>query len=163
MISNTPSVSNCRAHTHAISTRVICGKPRKIVLQPELQIADRDACPMDIGSGNVVVQSIGCVDIDVSVYDESGNKFLNVTSLQFDWLVDPYKSAKILSKDSVYPRNLTVGNIPIGHSHYQTIEPTVDKGVVVLNVTLSGYRSSVSFFNNIYKILFYTIEIVIQS
>ncbi|CAG9865544.1 unnamed protein product [Phyllotreta striolata] len=143
MISNTPSVSNCKPQTHSISTKIICGKPRKVTLQPELQIADTDGCPMDIGSGNVVVQSMDCINVEVSVYDECGNKFLNVTSLQFDWLVEPYKSARVLNKESVYPRNLTVGNVPVGHNHYQTIHPTVDKGVIVLNVSVSGYRSSI--------------------
>ncbi|CAH1116509.1 unnamed protein product [Phaedon cochleariae] len=140
MISNTPTVSNCKTQTSSITTRVTCGKPRRITLQPELRIADSVACPMDLSSGNVIVQSTRNIDIDVTVYDDSGNRFLNFTSLNLDWRITPAGSGVLLNKDGVFPKNLTVGDVPVGHRFTQVVEPSLDKGSLVINVTVKGYK-----------------------
>ncbi|XP_023018857.2 nucleoporin 210 [Leptinotarsa decemlineata] len=143
MISNTPEVSNCKTKTSSIITRVTCGKPRKITLQPELRIADVDGCPMDLISGNVVVQSTKNIDIDVTVYDDCGNKFLNITSFYLDWKIAPAGSGVVLSNTGVFPRNITIGDVPVGNKFHQTLQPSLDKGSLVLNVTIRGYNPSV--------------------
>ncbi|XP_057657575.1 nuclear pore membrane glycoprotein 210 [Diorhabda carinulata] len=143
MISNTPTASNCKSQTHSVRTRINCAKPRKIVLQPELKIADSNACPMDLGSGNVVVQSTRNIDIDVSVFDESGLKFLNISSLNLGWTVEPYNSADVQVNNGAIPKNLTFGDIPISFRWYQALEPSLDRGQVVVNVTAIGYKKEV--------------------
>ncbi|KAG5875314.1 hypothetical protein JTB14_016901 [Gonioctena quinquepunctata] len=143
MISNTPQVSNCKSQTSSIMTRVTCGKPRRITLQPELRISDADGCPMDLTSGNVVVQSTKNIDIDVTVYDDCGNKFLNISSFKLDWRIDPFGSGNLLHKDGIFPRNISVGEVPIGSKFFQTLEPALDKGSLTVNVTVQGYNTAI--------------------
>lgn len=141
MISNSPVVANCKSQTSTVTTRVICGKPRRIVLQPELQIADENACPMDLSSGNVAVQSSANIDIEVNVYDDCGMRFLNISSLNLDWSVSPINMGTISNKDGTFPKNITVGNVPVAFKHYQTLTPNVEVGTLLLNVTVRGYKA----------------------
>ncbi|VEN56349.1 unnamed protein product [Callosobruchus maculatus] len=149
MISNTPAVSNCKAQTSTVTTRVACGKPRRVTIRPQLQIANPSACPMDLSSGSAAVQSNDDVDLEVNVFDDCGQRFLNVSSLLFDWQIPGPKAkkeslvAKLKNKDGVFPRNLTVGDVPIGETFYQTVTPLVAIGTVTLNVTVVGYRTAV--------------------
>lgn len=143
MITNTPTISNCKPHTSSVVTRVVCGKPRKITLQPEFKIADIHACPMDLSSGNVVVQSSKNIDLDVIVYDDNGNKFLNFSSFKLEWMLMPMSGGLLLNKDGIFPRNYTVGNVPISYKSYQTLTPSLDIGNLELNVTVRGYRPNV--------------------
>lgn len=119
---------------------MICGKPRRITLQPELQIADTSNCPMDLSSGNVVVQSTSLIDIGVAVWDDCGNRFLNFSSLNLDWRVSPFEAGIVLSKDGVFPKNITVGSVPIADRSYQSFMPHIDVGPLEINVTVLGYN-----------------------
>lgn len=143
IISNSPSITNCKSQTSSVTTRVTCGKPRKLILQPELKIANVDACPMDLGSGSVVVQSTKNIDLDVIIYDDCGNKFLNISSLNFEWLASPSSSADFLSKNSIFPKNITIGNIPISLKNYQSLQPNIEIGALNVNATITGYKSNV--------------------
>ncbi|CAH1996561.1 unnamed protein product [Acanthoscelides obtectus] len=149
MISNTPLVSNCKAQTSTVTTRVTCGKPRRVTIKPLLQIADPSACPMDLNSGSAAVQSNDDVVLEVNVFDDCGQRFLNVSSLLFDWQIGGPKAkkeslvAKVKHKDGVFPRNLTVGDVPIGETFFQTVTPLVEIGTVSLNVTVVGYKTAV--------------------
>lgn len=140
MISNNPTSANCQGQTSTITTRVVCGKPRRITLQPELQIADTSNCPMDLSSGNVVVQSTKVIDIDVVVWDDCGNKFLNFSSLNLDWRVSPFESGILLSKDGVFPKNISLGTVSIADQNYQSFMPHIDIGPLDINVTILGYN-----------------------
>lgn len=128
MITNTPAVANCKAHTSSITTKITCGKPRKIVLQPELKIADPNACPMDLSSGHVVVQSSHDIDIEVLVYDDVGSKFLNISSFFLDWSLSDVGMGSIMNKMSAFPRNISVGSVAVAHKHFQIVTPAVNLG-----------------------------------
>lgn len=143
LITNKPATENCKTHSSAIMTRVTCGKPRKILLQPELKIADANACPMDLTSGNVVVQSTKNINLDVILYDDCGAKFLNISSLNFEWSVAPPGSADLLNKNGVFPKNITIGNVPISLKNYQVVQPNVQVGGLSVNVTVTGYKMGV--------------------
>ncbi|XP_060536617.1 nuclear pore membrane glycoprotein 210 [Cylas formicarius] len=143
MISNTPSSANCQTRTSTLTTRVVCGKPRKITLQPQLKIADTSACPMDLGSGNVIVQCTKVIDVDVVLFDESGNRFLNFTSLNLHWAVYPFDSGILLSKDSIFPKNITLGTVMVADKSFQSFMPYIDVGQITINVTALGYIKSI--------------------
>ncbi|KAJ8960331.1 hypothetical protein NQ318_004065 [Aromia moschata] len=132
-----------QTQTSSITTRITCGKPRKVTLQPELRVADIDACPMDLSSGNVVVQSTKNIDLEVAVFDDCGTRFLNISSFILDWVLKPYGTGNLLNKNGVFPKNSTIGNVPIAMKSYQTLEPSVDVGDLEINVTITGYNSKV--------------------
>ncbi|XP_018577251.1 nuclear pore membrane glycoprotein 210 [Anoplophora glabripennis] len=143
IITNSPSASNCKSQSSSVTTRVTCGKPRKLVLQPELKIADANACPMDLSSGNVVVQSTKNIDLSVVIYDDCGNKFLNISSLNFVWTVTPSSGADFLSKNGVFPKNITIGSAPIALKSYQSLHPNIEVGNLEVNVTVTGYKLNI--------------------
>lgn len=128
MITNTPAVSNCKAHTSSVTTKVTCGKPRKITLQPQLKIADSDACPMDLSSGHVVVQSSNNIDIEVTVYDDVGSKFLNISSLFLDWSLSDVGMGRLLNRDGTFSMPISIGSVEVGNKHFQTLSPAVQVG-----------------------------------
>ncbi|KAJ8925773.1 hypothetical protein NQ315_009621 [Exocentrus adspersus] len=143
MISNTPTSANCKAKSSVVTTRITCGKPRRIVLQPDLRIADASACPMDLSSGHVVVQSTKNIDVDVIVFDDCGSRFLNISSLNFEWLVAPSGNAEFLSKNGVYPKNITIGSVSVCLKNYQSIQPRIEVGDLTVNASITGYKSNV--------------------
>lgn len=128
MITNTPVAANCKGHTSSVTTKVTCGKPRKITLQPLLNVANTEACPMDLSSGNVVVQSSNNIDIEVTVYDDIGSKFLNISSFFLDWSLSNVGMAKVLNRDGAFPKNISIGSVEISNKHYQTLSPAVQIG-----------------------------------
>lgn len=143
IISNSPGADNCKSPSSSVTTRITCGKPRKLALQPELKIADINACPMDLSSGNVVVQSTKNIDLDVAIYDDCGNKFLNISSFNFDWVVKPSNGADFLSKNGVFPKNITIGSASIALKNYQSLQPNIEVGNLEVNVTVTGYKLNV--------------------
>ncbi|XP_050315586.1 nuclear pore membrane glycoprotein 210 [Anthonomus grandis grandis] len=143
MISNTPSSTGCQGQKSTVTTRVICGKPRKITLQPELEISDSHNCPMDLSSGNVVVQSTKVIDIDVTVWDDCGNRFLNFSSLNLEWRVTPFESGIVLSKDGIFAKNISLGTVPVADRSYQSFMPHIDVGPLEINVTVQGYNKAI--------------------
>ncbi|KAH1015131.1 hypothetical protein HUJ05_012909 [Dendroctonus ponderosae] len=143
MISNNPTASNCQGQTSSVTTRVVCGKPRRITLQPELQIADTSNCPMDLSSGNVVVQSTGVIDIDVVVWDDCGNRFLNFSSLNLHWRVSPFEAGILVNKDGVFPKNISLGTVAVADKSYQSFMPHIDIGPIEINVTVMNYNSAI--------------------
>ncbi|XP_066245926.1 nuclear pore membrane glycoprotein 210 [Euwallacea similis] len=149
MITNNPASSNCQGQTSSIVTRVVCGKPRRITLQPELQITDSSNCPMDLSSGNVVVQSTRLIDIDVNVWDDCGNRFLNFSSLNLDWKVSPFKAGIVVSKDGIFQKNISVGSVLIADKSFQSFMPRIDVGALEVNVTILGYNKEVLSKNSI--------------
>ncbi|KAL1512846.1 hypothetical protein ABEB36_002363 [Hypothenemus hampei] len=149
MISNNPTSSNCQGQTSSVTTRVVCGKPRRVTLQPDLQISDTSNCPMDLSSGNVVIQSTGVIDIDVVVWDDCGNRMLNYSSLNLDWRVSPFEAGILLSKDGVFPRNVSLGTVSIADKSYQSFMPHIDVGPLEINVTVLGYNKAILNKNNI--------------
>ncbi|KAJ8985935.1 hypothetical protein NQ317_010692 [Molorchus minor] len=129
MISNSPAAANCKSQTSSITTRVT--------------VADIDACPMDLSSGNVVIQSTKNIDLDVAVFDDCGTRFLNISSLELEWVLKPFGSGTLLNKNSVFTRTLSIGTVPITFKSYQTLQPSVDVGDLEVNVTVNGYITKI--------------------
>ncbi|CAG9763709.1 unnamed protein product [Ceutorhynchus assimilis] len=149
MISNNPTAENCQGQTSSITTRIVCGKPRKITLQPQLQIADTSNCPMDLSSGNVVIQNTKIIDIDVNVWDDCGNKFLNFTSLNLEWRVVPSEAGVLVNKVGVFPKNISIGTVAVADKWYQSFMPRVDIGPLEINVTVVGYNKAILYKHSI--------------
>ncbi|XP_028139589.1 nuclear pore membrane glycoprotein 210 [Diabrotica virgifera virgifera] len=143
-IQNIQKTSSSQRQTHVVQTRISCATPREIILQPEIKVADTNICPLDLESSYVIVHSNTSITLDVSVYDESGLKFLNITSLSLVWNIDPYGSAKIKHPDGLFENNLEFSGVPIAFRMYQILETTVEKGTMGVNVSISGYNKAKS-------------------
>lgn len=118
-ISNSPLLPNTKTKESVANVRVICGKPRSVALQPKIKVADACSCPMDLSADRVVVNSNEDVELEVAVRDELGRKFLNVSSLKFEWGSKPEDLATLASSDGTFERFTTKGSIVFGNGSYQ--------------------------------------------
>lgn len=148
-VANISPVPNCKNQETVVTTKVICGKPRAINVQPEIKVADAQSCPMDLSAERVVAQSYKEIELDVSVLDENGRKFLNISSLKLDWKMSPAELGVIRNKDGVYSRYFTINNYLCGNKSYQIIQPKAQTGVIDISATVIGYRKTSL---NVYKI-----------
>ncbi|CAH0550671.1 unnamed protein product [Brassicogethes aeneus] len=141
IVSNKPSAQHCKSRSASVTTRITCGKPRKIQLQPNFDVADD--CPMDTSAGNVAIPNLRSLDIGVSVFDDCGKRFLNISSLVFVWTLTPPKSGKFASKDGTFPQNITEGTIEVADNAYQTLTTTGDFKQLLINCTLDRYNNKI--------------------
>ncbi|RZC37684.1 nuclear pore membrane glycoprotein 210, partial [Asbolus verrucosus] len=143
VISNTPSVPNCKSHGSTLITKVICGKPRRLHIQPEIKVADAKSCPMDLSADRIVVPNKQDIELDVIVQDELGRVFVNASSLLFTWESKPHGDVKFRSVDSVLSKYEMFGTIPVVNKSQQIIRPYRDTGLLEVTGTVVSYKISV--------------------
>lgn len=141
IVSNKPTTANCKAQSASATARISCGKPSKLVLQPNFQTAAN--CPMDMSSGNVVIPTFKEMDFDILVYNDCGHRFLNISSLLFTWALTPSKAGKFASKDGSFPNDFMYENIPISDKAYQTLFLQSEFKQLSINTSLIGYNKKV--------------------
>lgn len=137
---NSPMLENCKNQEFSYMVTVICGKPRAISLRPQLKVADKRACPMDLNAQRVVVQSSNQIELEVTVLDEIGRIFLNISSLKFEWTLSPADEGKFGVVDGTFSRNETEGFIIYANGSYQTVESNFKVGILEVYVKLIGYH-----------------------
>lgn len=137
---NTVPVPNCKNQETIATVKVICGKPRLVSLQPEIKVADAQLCPMDLNAERVVVQSYNDIDLDVTVLDENGKRFYNISSLSFKWDLESAELGVIKYKSGVYSRYTLINDYVIGNKSYQMIKPKAQTGVMNITATVIGYN-----------------------
>ncbi|XP_970065.4 nuclear pore membrane glycoprotein 210 [Tribolium castaneum] len=142
-ISNTPSLPNCKSHGSTVTTKVICGKPRRLHIQPEVKVNDAKACPMDLSADRVVVPNNQDIELEVVVIDELGRVFLNTSSLLFTWESRPAGEVKFQSIDSTITKHEMFGSVPLVNKTLQIIRPYIDSGLLEVTGTVKGYKMSV--------------------
>lgn len=83
------------------------------------------------------------VELDVTIRDENGLRFLNISSLRFEWSLTPESMGKIELTDRVISRDKFLGSLNYGDRSYQVVTPKA--GVTLLNVhaKIIGYVSDV--------------------
>lgn len=98
-ISNKCNRNNCRTRTSSVLTRIICGKPyRMYLIEPNSLTNHLDDCPLLMNSteeDSAVVRSTEDLKLEVAIYDEFNNKFLNASSLKINWVVSPLNAAQV--------------------------------------------------------------------
>jgi nuclear pore complex protein Nup210 len=137
-ISNTPSLPNCKSHGSTVVTKVICGKPRRVHIQPEVKVSDAKSCPMDLSADRIIIPNNQDIELDVVVIDELGKVFLNASSLLFAWESRPAGEVKFYSVDSVITKFELFGTIPLINKTQQVIRPYLDSGLLEITGTLTG-------------------------
>lgn len=137
---NTSPVPNCKNQETLATVKVICGKPRMISLQPEIKVADAQLCPMDLNAERVVVQSYNDIDLDVTVFDDNGRRFFNISSLSFKWDLQSPELGVIKQKDGVFSRYTMIDDFVIGNKSYQIIKPRAQTGMMNITARVVGYN-----------------------
>ncbi|GJQ66575.1 hypothetical protein Trydic_g4553 [Trypoxylus dichotomus] len=142
-ISNRPLIPACKNPTASYTVQVFCAKPRSVFLQPEIKVADADSCPMDLSADKVVVESNQDIELDVIVLDENGQKFLNISSLKFDWSTVPDAFGEMKWKDRTMLRDKLVGTLNYGDKSYQVVTPKSGITTLVVHAKITGYLSDI--------------------
>lgn len=128
---------------------MICGKPRRLHIQPEVKVQDAKACPMDLSADRVVIPNNQDIELEVIVIDDLGRVFLNTSSLLFTWESRPTGEVKFHSLDSTISKQEMFGSIPLGNKTVQIIRPYIDSGLLEITGSVKGYKMSVLKANHI--------------
>lgn len=139
-ITNTAHLPNCINSESIAKIWVICGKPRAVVLQPKMKVADAQSCPMDLSGDRIAVQSYQDIELGVIVKDQEGRRFIDISSFKFEWSLTPKDSAELAIANSVLKRKAPK---QCGDETYQLLTPKITSGTIDVTVTLVGYLKSV--------------------
>ncbi|KRT81282.1 hypothetical protein AMK59_6258, partial [Oryctes borbonicus] len=142
-IANNPLIPACKNPVASYTVKVFCAKPRSVFLQPEIKVADADSCPMDLSAEKVVVESNQDVELDVIVRDENGQRFLNISSLKFDWSTVPSDFGAMKWKDRTMFRDKLVGTLNYGDKSYQVVTPKAGITSLIVHAKVTGYLSDI--------------------
>lgn len=98
---------------------------------------------MDISMDRVVVQSYEPIEVDVIVRDDLGKKFNNISSLKFEWTLQPSELGALLTMDGTFQRYSKKGTVIFGNDSYQTVTPKAQTGTIDITTKIIGYHDGV--------------------
>lgn len=140
-VSNVPLFPNCR-HTRVSETiNVVCGKPRYIYLLAEFK--DNQKCPISQNAEKIIAHSDKRLKISVSVKDESGRQFDNITSLNIEWNLKPSDSGGVEIPSGMIEDTWTDENVILPKNHYQNVIFRKQYGTLAVFATVTGYQKHV--------------------
>ncbi|KAI4468828.1 nuclear pore membrane glycoprotein [Holotrichia oblita] len=142
-IVNSPMIPACKNPAASVTVKVYCAKPRSVSLQPEIKVADAESCPMDLSAEKVVVESNQDIELDVTVRDENGLRFLNISSLKFEWSTTPGDAGIVMWKNRITARDKLVGSLNYGDRSYQVITPKTGLRSLTVHAKIVGYLPEV--------------------
>ncbi|KAK4884343.1 hypothetical protein RN001_000614 [Aquatica leii] len=143
LIDNNPLLPNTKNKKSYAEITVICTTPYTISLHPLIQIADTNACPMDVSADRIIIPSYKTTEIDVKVRDSNNNLFSNPSALDLYWNLSPADSADLGNSEGVFSRNVTENGITFTNGSYQTITPKSTAGILKLSVGINSKTKSV--------------------
>lgn len=107
-----------------------------------MKVADAQSCPMDLSADRIAVQSYQDIELAVIVKDQEGRRFIETSSLRFDWTLNPRDGGELAIANSVLRRKSTKSQ-QCGDETYQLITPKLATGSVDVTVTVVGYLKNV--------------------
>jgi nuclear pore complex protein Nup210 len=139
-VTNRPSAGHCTGSVSTATLKVRCAKPRYVSLASELKVAD-SSCPLNVNSEKLVTQNYRQVELLVTVKDEHGRAFDNVTSLYFDWKLSEPSLGNIQEKGAVIAEDVQERGITLPHRQYQVLTPRATTGLLEVTVAIVAYRT----------------------
>ena len=140
-VTNKPPAAHCKKSVATATLKVRCAKPRYISLTSELKTPDISSCPLSLNSEKVVTQSYKLVELLVTVKDEGGRVFDNITSLLFDWKLSHPSLGTIQEKGRVLAENIKEKDITVPYKYYQVLKPKARTGVLEVTVVVVAYQT----------------------
>ncbi|GFG29271.1 hypothetical protein Cfor_07948 [Coptotermes formosanus] len=139
-VTNKPPVAHCKKSVSTATLKVRCAKPRYVSLTSELKTSDMSFCPLGLNLEKLVTQSYKPVELLVTVKDEDGRAFDNITSLFFDWKLSHPSLGTIQEKGRVLAENVKEKDITVPHKYYQVLKPKSRTGVLEVTVAVVAYQ-----------------------
>ncbi|CAH0391939.1 unnamed protein product [Bemisia tabaci] len=139
-ISNNPNYVRCKATEAIAQVKVICAKPRYIVLKPDVSNFG-EKCPMNPHSDWIVAHCYQNIEVAVTIKDADGRVFDNATSLDTNWNVASTDLGSVAAPGMIPLKYRAENNYLIPESHFQVIIPKNITGSMKVTASLRGYRS----------------------
>lgn len=140
-VTNMPSLGHCKRSVAMATIKVRCAKPRYVSLTSELKVPDSSSCPLNLNSEKLVTQNYKQVELLVTVKDEHGHVFDNITSLYFDWKLSHPSLATVWEKGTVLAENFQEKDITLPHKYYQVLKPKARTGMMEVTVAVVAYQT----------------------
>ncbi|KAK7861839.1 hypothetical protein R5R35_000596 [Gryllus longicercus] len=140
-VSNKPVVKQSGHSESTASVRILCAKPRYLVLLPEVDNPTKASCPINLSPERVVVQSFNNVKLLAIVKDAHGREFYNISSLQFDWKLSDDSLASVVKPEFVQVE--VDDHIPPNVHFYQYLQPHGKTGVLEVKAIVVGYHAHI--------------------
>lgn len=132
---------NCQNVGAIANIRIICGKPRYIYLQPEFK--DSENCPIAKNTDKVMAHCDKPLKIMVTVKDEDGKIFDNITSLNIEWNLKPSSNGIIQITNGVIEETFNDYNTIFPKNHYQIVVPKQHTGTLQIVSKITDYQKYV--------------------
>ncbi|XP_047371272.1 nuclear pore membrane glycoprotein 210 isoform X1 [Vespa velutina] len=140
-VSNVPLLPNCKTTYAVQTTRVTCGKPRYIYLQPEVK--DSNSCPLKQNSDKILAHSDKSQKFIIMVKDEDGRQFDNITSLNIEWNIKPSAAGHMEISTGSVEETFTDMQVVLPKRHYQNIIFTKRFGIFTICAIITGYQKHI--------------------
>jgi nuclear pore complex protein Nup210 len=140
-VTNRPSAGHCTGSTSTATLKVRCAKPRYVSLASELKLPESSSCPLNLNSVKMVTQNYKQVELLVTVKDEHGRAFDNVTSLYFDWKLSYPSLGNVQERGTVIAEDVQERGITLPGRHYQVLKPRARTGVLDVTVAIVAYQT----------------------
>ncbi|KAL2717574.1 nuclear pore membrane glycoprotein 210 [Vespula squamosa] len=140
-VSNVPLLPNCKTTYAMQTTRVTCGKPRYIYLQPEVK--DSNSCPLKQNSDKILAHSDKSQKFIIIVKDEDGMQFDNITSLNIEWNIKPSAAGHMETSTGSIEETFTDMQVVLPKRHYQNIIFTKRFGIFTICAIITGYQKHI--------------------
>ncbi|KAK2582107.1 hypothetical protein KPH14_004479 [Odynerus spinipes] len=140
-ISNIPLLPNCKTIYSIQTMQVTCGKPRYIYLQPEVK--DSDSCPLKQATDKVLAHSDKSQKLIITVKDEDGKRFDNITSLNIEWNIKPAAAGHLEISTALIEETFTDMQVVLPKRYYQNIVFTKRFGTFTACAIITGYQKHI--------------------
>ncbi|KAK0090394.1 hypothetical protein PV325_000676 [Microctonus aethiopoides] len=137
-ISSEPLLPNCRSPGASTNVKIICGKPRYISLKPEFK--DNKNCPIGNNADRIMAHSDKPLRLIVTVKDEDGKSFDNITSLNIEWTIKPTTSGFVEISSGIIEETFIDFNVVLPKSHYQKIIPKKYAELLTVSAKITDYE-----------------------
>ncbi|XP_057323186.1 nuclear pore membrane glycoprotein 210 [Microplitis mediator] len=135
---NKPFLPNCHSTGATAMVKIICGKPRYIYLQPEFK--DSKNCPIGNNAERIMVHANQPLKLIVTVKDEDGKRFDNITSLNIEWALKPSGIGLFEVSTGIIEETFVDYNIILPLTHYQTVIPKKHMGTLTISAKIIDYQ-----------------------
>lgn len=130
--------NNCHNYGASSSVKITCGKPRYIYLQPEF--SDNENCPIAKNNDKIMAHYDKPLKIIVTVKDENGKVFDNISSLNIEWNIKPTSNGIVQITNGIIEDTFIDYNTVFIKNHYQLFIPNKNTGTMTISTKITDYQ-----------------------
>ncbi|XP_021353376.1 nuclear pore membrane glycoprotein 210-like isoform X2 [Mizuhopecten yessoensis] len=141
-VGNGKTAKNKYPATEEVSIIYNCAAPVELHLTPLVKMPDKDLPPCPVirdPTQSVPVHCSRDLDILVTVTDSAGNKFDNISSLEFEWTHTDHSLGSLALESGLMSEVATSSEGVTTVKNFQTLNPAGRPGYVTITATVNRY------------------------